>query len=121
MVVNVNPAKHWRFVTGRQSVQYYQRITEGGFAGGINGFQIKQAKRSQPRKDEIEADADLARFGVIWTVWSDQMPKGFEPAWSDKIKELSTGRTYQVQSVGIFALGEKTYKFRLTCLKEPQT
>lgn len=109
MVVAVDTSNHWRYITGRETVKYYARVAEALPASALS---VPNAKRSPLAKTLLLADAMLAKFGLKWTVWKNQL-SGVIPKINDVLED-QYGVRFVVQRVDVESLGER---FDLTCLQ----
>jgi len=109
MVVAVDTSNHWKYITGRETVTYYAKTGE---AVPANGVSVPNAKRWPLSKELILADAMLAKFGLKWTVWRNQLG-GVLPKIGDVLED-QYGVRFVVQRVDVESLAQR---FDLTCLQ----
>lgn len=101
-MIAVDTSNHWRFVTGRETVQYVSKTTQTVTWPGVT---VPNAKR-WPRTDNRElADALLKVTRVKWSFWRNQMPGGIVPKPGDAFKD-GDGFAYVIQSVGFESPGQ---------------
>ena len=108
MVVAVDTSNHWKYITGRETVTYYVR---GPMGLASAGAAVPNAKRSPLSKALILADAILAKDGLKWTVWVNQL-SGIVPKFGDVLED-QYGARWIVQRIDVESLGQR---FDLTCV-----
>lgn len=109
MVVAVDTSNHWRFVTGRETVTLFAKVNE---TVPVVGATVPNAKRWQLAKELILADAMLAKFGLKWSIWLNQIPTGVPPKIGDVLQD-QYGVRWVLQRVDVESLGQR---FDCTCL-----
>jgi hypothetical protein len=109
MTIPVDTSNDWQYIEGRETITYLRRAVDGLFTAQS----VNEAKRSAPTKEEIEADADLAKYGVIWTVWRNQL-NGLTPRYVDVIQD-QYGDKYSIKAIQLLSLQQR---FRCQCLRQ---
>lgn len=109
MVIAIDTSNHWQYITGRETVTYYSRTDDAFPAAGQS---VPNAKRLPLAKELVLADAQLAKAGLKWVLWRNQLA-GVIPAPGDKLIDQFNA-TWLVQRVDVESLQQR---FDLTCIR----
>ena len=107
----IDTSNDWNLVEDREEVLFFSKTSETPPRAGVT---VPNAKRMALDKEEIETDADLAKYGVAWHVWRNQL-SGIIPKFGDVLQD-SDGFRFVVQRVGVLSFRQR---FRLVCLMNP--
>jgi hypothetical protein len=110
--VTLNLLGDWSVVDDSETVTYFQRTAEAGFATGVS---VPNCLRRVTTQDDLALHgALLTRVGLVWHVWAANLPGGLVPQERDVIQDAASAR-WSILRVEYQSL---LSRYRLTCVRE---